>query len=286
MIVEDVIAAAREGRSPIVLTERTEHLEYFAEKLGRVVLHAIVLRGGMTERERRGVMERLEAIPDGEERVLLATGRYIGEGFDDGRLDTLFLAMPVSWKGTLVQYAGRLHRLHPGKREVRIVDYVDGQVPVLIGSTPWQSLLEGSTGGVASAGSQLTMPCPFQEIPEPLDDGHFLAHLRDREEPSGVHVLCEFGEDRCSVIDGAGPLPVAHQVIGRHLGCRDRDGPARGLQLRRDGEIHPASEEEPYSNAPDGQRTKHYPGDHLELLRLLMSSAVHRCRGEKAREPL
>jgi superfamily II DNA or RNA helicase len=66
-----------------------------------------------------------------EERLLLATGRYIGEGFDDARLDTLFLVLPVSWKGTLVQYAGRLHRLHPGKREVRIVDYVDGKVPML-----------------------------------------------------------------------------------------------------------------------------------------------------------
>jgi len=61
----------------------------------------------------------------------LATGRYIGEGFDDARLNTLFLALPVSWKGTLVQYAGRLHRLHPTKREVRIVDYVDRKVPML-----------------------------------------------------------------------------------------------------------------------------------------------------------
>ena len=66
-----------------------------------------------------------------EERLLLATGKYVGEGFDDARLDTLFLALPVSWKGTLVQYAGRLHRLHPGKQEVRIVDYVDSKVPML-----------------------------------------------------------------------------------------------------------------------------------------------------------
>lgn len=131
MILEDVKEAVREGRSPILLTERTEHLEYFEERLRAAVLHVIVLRGGMTDRERRSVMERLAAIPEGEERVLLATGRYIGEGFDDSRLDTLFLAMPVSWKGTLVQYAGRLHRLHPGKREVRIFDYVDGRVPML-----------------------------------------------------------------------------------------------------------------------------------------------------------
>ncbi len=77
------------------------------------------------------VEEQLASIPVDEERLLLATGKYIGEGFDDARLDTLLLALPVSWKGTLVQYAGRLHRLHPGKQEVRIIDYVDDKVPML-----------------------------------------------------------------------------------------------------------------------------------------------------------
>ena len=71
------------------------------------------------------MLERLGAIPDAEERLVLATGRYIGEGFDDARLDTLFLALPISWKGTLIQYAGRLHRPHPARREVRIFDYVE-----------------------------------------------------------------------------------------------------------------------------------------------------------------
>ena len=79
----------------------------------------------------RKVMQHLASIPDDEERLILATGRYIGEGFDDARLDTLFLALPFSWKGMLVQYAGRLHRLHPGKEEVRVYDYVDGNVPML-----------------------------------------------------------------------------------------------------------------------------------------------------------
>ena len=88
-------------------------------------------RGGATAKTRRDVMARLAAIPADEERLLLATGRYIGEGFDDARLDTLFLAMPVSWKGTLVQYTGRLHRMSPGKIEVRIYDYVDREVPLL-----------------------------------------------------------------------------------------------------------------------------------------------------------
>jgi superfamily II DNA or RNA helicase len=85
----------------------------------------------MSVKERRELCARLVDIPDGEERLVLATGRYIGEGFDDARLDTLFLAMPISWKGTMIQYAGRLHRLHPNKVEVRIFDYVDREVPVL-----------------------------------------------------------------------------------------------------------------------------------------------------------
>jgi superfamily II DNA or RNA helicase len=131
LILDDVLHALEEGRSPILLTERRDHLEYFAEQLRGFVRHLIVLQGGMTAKERRELGARLAAVPDGEERLVLATGRYIGEGFDDPRLDTLILAVPVSWKGTLVQYTGRLHRLHPRKSEVRIFDYVDREVPVL-----------------------------------------------------------------------------------------------------------------------------------------------------------
>ncbi len=130
-IIDDVLIAMEEGRSPILLTERKEHLEQLNERLKGFVRHIVVLRGGRSAKERREVEEQLASIPNNEERLLLATGRYIGEGFDDARLDTLFLALPVSWKGTLVQYAGRLHRLHPGKREVRVVDYVDTKVPML-----------------------------------------------------------------------------------------------------------------------------------------------------------
>jgi superfamily II DNA or RNA helicase len=132
MILDDVIRALEEGRSPILLTERREHLAFFANRLARLARHLVVLQGGMGAKADREVRAKLAAIPPHEERLLLATGRYIGEGFDDARLDTLFLALPVAWKGTLVQYAGRLHRLHPGKREVRIYDYVDREVPVLL----------------------------------------------------------------------------------------------------------------------------------------------------------
>jgi superfamily II DNA or RNA helicase len=132
LILDDLLQTVDEGRSPILLTERREHLEFFASKLAKSVPHVVVLRGGMGTRQRRAVAEQMAAIPDTEKRVLLATGRYIGEGFDDARLDTLFLAMPISWKGTLVQYAGRLHRLYAGKAEVRIYDYVDRNSPTLM----------------------------------------------------------------------------------------------------------------------------------------------------------
>ena len=132
LILDDVIRSLEEGRSPILLTERKDHLDYLASRLERFARHLVVLRGGMSARERCVVRERLAGIPDTEERLVLATGRYVGEGFDDARLDTLFLALPVSWKGTLIQYAGRLQRLHPGKREVRIFDYVDRDVPMLL----------------------------------------------------------------------------------------------------------------------------------------------------------
>ena len=131
LILDDVIHSLEAGRSPIVLTERKDHLAFLAERLRSFTKHPIVLEGGVGAKKRRAALAALAAIPDGEECLVLATGRYIGEGFDDPRLDTLFLTMPVSWRGTLVQYAGRLHRLHPGKTDVRIYDYVDRCVPVL-----------------------------------------------------------------------------------------------------------------------------------------------------------
>ena len=135
LIVDDMLSALDSGRSPLVLTARKDHAERLAERLGRFARNVLFLHGGMGVRQRRALMGRLEDIPDTEERVLIATGRYIGEGFDDARLDTLALAMPVAWRGTLAQYVGRLHRLHPAKREVLVYDYVDEAVPVLLRMT-------------------------------------------------------------------------------------------------------------------------------------------------------
>ncbi|MCL4394915.1 MAG: DEAD/DEAH box helicase, partial [Chloroflexi bacterium] len=131
MIASDIVRAIEAGRCPLLLTGRTEHLQYFAAKLASVANHVFVLKGGMGKKQRRTTAEALASVPEGETRVILATGSYIGEGFDDARLDTLFLAMPISWKGTLQQYVGRLHRLHDGKRFVQVYDYVDNYVPML-----------------------------------------------------------------------------------------------------------------------------------------------------------
>lgn len=132
LILDDIIKAIQGGRSPILLTERKDHLRFFADRLKSFVRHLVVLHGGRSRKEQKASCDQLRSIPDNVERLILATGRYIGEGFDDARLDTLFLALPISFKGTLVQYTGRLHRLHPKKTEVRIFDYVDGNVPMLL----------------------------------------------------------------------------------------------------------------------------------------------------------
>ncbi len=131
MIFNDVLQALEERRSPIVLTERREHLDYLVERFHNFTKNLIVLHGGKSSKKRHQELERLASIPDSEERLILATGRYVGEGFDDARLDTLFLTLPISWKGILVQYVGRLHRLHPDKTEVRVYDYVDREVSML-----------------------------------------------------------------------------------------------------------------------------------------------------------
>ncbi|HSH69049.1 MAG TPA: DEAD/DEAH box helicase family protein, partial [Deferrisomatales bacterium] len=130
-IAADVTQAVGEGRACLVLTGRLDHLDSLAGLLADKVPQLLSLRGRMGKKEQKAVFERLLAIPPGEGFAVLATGRFIGEGFDEARLDTLFLAAPIAWRGTLQQYAGRLHRLHDGKTEVRVFDYVDDGVPVL-----------------------------------------------------------------------------------------------------------------------------------------------------------
>lgn len=131
LIAQVWIRAVQQGRSPLVLTGRTEHLPHFEVKLSGVVKNVFVLKGGMGRKQRKAISEALATVPGSEPRVILATGSFIGEGFDGARLDTLFLAMPISWKGTLQQYVGRLHRLQDNKRVVEVYDYADSNVLML-----------------------------------------------------------------------------------------------------------------------------------------------------------
>jgi superfamily II DNA or RNA helicase len=131
IIIEDVIAAVEAGRSPVLLTERRDHLDLLASLLTQYIKNVIVMTGGMGKKQRKQLSEKIASISADEPRLIISTGRFLGEGFDDERLDTLFLTLPISWRGTLNQYAGRLHRENAAKQEVIIYDYVDFEVPVL-----------------------------------------------------------------------------------------------------------------------------------------------------------
>ena len=168
MICGDIESALREGRKPMVLTERREHLDILAGLLTSRVQHLVVLQGGMGKRHLREALVRLASIPENEDRVLLATGKYLGEGFDDARLDTLFLTLPVSWRGTIAQYVGRLHRQHDLKREVRVYDYADLNVPMLA------KMFDRRCRGYEASGYTILLPAGAvpgwpPEVPLPVD---------------------------------------------------------------------------------------------------------------------
>jgi superfamily II DNA or RNA helicase len=124
-IAEDILAAYREGRKILVLTERTEQLQLLREHLGENLTNIFLLHGRLTKKQRSSTLSELNELEGSAPRIILATGRLIGEGFDHPPLDTMVLAMPISWKGTLQQYAGRLHREHASKQDVRIYDYIE-----------------------------------------------------------------------------------------------------------------------------------------------------------------
>ncbi len=131
-IAAEVRDAVDQGRKVLVLTERTEHLDAIKAALDGMLPAPFILHGRMSKKQRAALVSDLDALPPDAPRVLLSTGKLVGEGFDHPPLDTLVLAMPVSWKGTLQQYAGRLHREHAGKTDVRIIDFVDTGHPALL----------------------------------------------------------------------------------------------------------------------------------------------------------
>ena len=168
MICEDVVKAVQEGRSPLVLTERIEHLQRLAEMLSPHIPNLILLQGGQTRKEMNAALAQLAGIPETAGRAVLSTGKFIGEGFDDPRLDTLFLALPVSWRGTIAQYVGRLHRLHERKREVRVYDYADLNIPML------SRMFDKRCRGYEALGYTILLPGSAlpgwpAEVPLPID---------------------------------------------------------------------------------------------------------------------
>ena len=148
-IVKDVIEALKEGRSPIILTSRTIHVEVLAAMLKPHCPNVVTLIGSESIKEKCQKMEYLQSIPSTEPLVIVAIGKYVGEGFDYARLDTLFLVSPVAWKGIVAQYAGRLHREFEGKKEVQIYDYIDIRVPVC------ESMYRKRLKGYASIGYKI-----------------------------------------------------------------------------------------------------------------------------------
>lgn len=224
MVVADILKSLQEGRKPVVLTERKEHLEVLHASLQPHVENCIVLKGGMGRRGLSDAMERLTSIPEEEQRVLLATGRFLGEGFDDARLDTLFLTMPVSWRGTIAQYVGRLHRHHERKQEVRVYDYADLNVPML------SRMFDKRCKGYEESGYQILLPASAvpgwpPEVPLPVEaswkERHAAsvkrlvrdgvdAHLGDLF----VHAACK---PRTSIDDAPGARSASEAFLFRRL---------------------------------------------------------------------
>jgi superfamily II DNA or RNA helicase len=168
LICSEVISATQRGRCPIILTEFKRHLNVLFEKLSPHIKHLIVLQGGMSSKALKAACRQIADVPENEPRVLLATGKFIGEGFDDARLDTLFLTMPVSWKGTIAQYVGRLHRLHAEKREVQVYDYADLGVSIL------EKMFNRRCQGYEAVGYKILLPASAipgwpAEVPLPVD---------------------------------------------------------------------------------------------------------------------
>jgi Helicase conserved C-terminal domain len=158
-IAAEVESAYSQGRKVLVLTERTEHLAAIQAALVGKVPAPFVLHGRMSKKQRASLITELNALSPNASRILLATAKLVGEGFDHPPLDTLVLAMPVSWKGTLQQYAGRLHREHVTKTDVRIIDFVDTGHPALRRMWDKRQLGYRTMGYQIVDGCQLDLGC-------------------------------------------------------------------------------------------------------------------------------
>lgn len=186
LIISDVLEALNKGRTPIVLTQRSDHVILLADALEKSYPNVICLIGKASIKEKREVLERLHNIPQGEPFIIVATGKYVGEGFDEPRLDTLFLAAPISWKGTLQQYTGRLHRSYDGKESVIVYDYVDVHIKML------ESMYHKRVSGYSGMGYKaLSEGNSVEKIGVIFDSNSFLP-IFERDIQSAKHevVIC------------------------------------------------------------------------------------------------
>lgn len=204
-IISDAVRLIAEGRTPLLLTERKDHAIRLAEELRGKANHIFLLLGSGKQKEKREKLAALRAVPVGESLVVVATGKYIGEGFDEPRLDTILLTMPISWKGTLAQYAGRLHRSYEGKQEVRIYDYVDVHIPAL------ERMYHKRLRGYPELGYSVKLS-EQDDAASQIYDGQtypvpFMADLRDAAKD--ILLVCPFlNKSRLNVI-----LPVLKEKI-------------------------------------------------------------------------
>ena len=206
-IVKDVVEVLKEGRSPIILTSRTSHVATLAELLKPHCPNVITLIGSESA--------KLQSIPSSEPLVIVATGKYVGEGFDYARLDTLFLVSPVAWKGIVAQYAGRLHREYEGKQDVQIYDYIDIRVPVC------ESMYRKRLKGYASIGYRIRNNEAFDSL-FPITD--VIYDGQNFESP----FITDLSKARQSVV-----VSCPKVKIGRHSQIADRlvDLMANGIEI-------------------------------------------------------
>lgn len=236
-IVHDAVSCLREGRSPLVLSHLTDHVETLAAMLRPYCSHVIVLTGSKSASERREAERELEGIRSGEPMVILSTDRYMGEGFDCPRLDTLFMTLPISWKENVKQCVGRLHRDFEGKREVRVYDYIDIHIPLCdvmyrrrmrgyrsVGYAAWNGnaecspeadsrsvLISGTeimkqlSHDIAGAGKSAVIACP--EIRTGSISA--IAGLLRKRQAEGIETLIVTGRES----DGAGRLRAGGLIV-------------------------------------------------------------------------
>ena len=131
LIEQDVLAALSRGRRCLILSHRKEHCRLLAERLSQKGKTTFILNGGQGKKERAAILKAIQETPQDKDLIVVATGQYLGEGFDCPQLDTLFLAFPVAFKGKLIQYVGRIMRDFQQKTIAEVYDYVDAQAPVL-----------------------------------------------------------------------------------------------------------------------------------------------------------